>query len=627
MNDGLLPGTTMGKMGRDDLITSVGPAWAQFALLVEHLADGITVQDTAGRLVYANERGARMSGYESPAALLAAPAGDYLRKFEVCDASGAPLPMERLPGRLAIRHGKADAVLRVRERATGREMWSEVRAYAVRAGAGEAVFVVNVVRDVTEMIQQQRLLEEQANELEEQTAQAQALAEELEETNAELADSLAVVEESRQLAEQRAALLAHLHALTIVLSRAITAADVASIAVEEGRVALGADRASLWLLTEDDSFLRLDRHHALSPDVASRYQELPLESPFPVADAARTGEIVLFENRRALGTRYPHLAEMVRQSGTEAGISVPVRVAGRTIAALSYAYDAERSFSTDFASSVRTFGKQVGLALDRTKSRAALESARIEAEAASEAKSSFLATMSHELRTPINAIVGFTDLMLMGVVGAPTPLQAGYLERIRKSTEHLRQLIDDVLDLSRIEAGNLAVTPQIAPADMVMTEAVSLVRQEALDRGLVLDTVCVNAITYLADPLRVRQILLNLLSNAIKFTPAGGRVHLTCSPANAVPGTIMFVCEDTGIGIPLEAQERIFEPFTQTEQVYTRTHGGTGLGLAISRRLARMMGGDVTVLSAVGKGSRFALTLPREGRGKREEGPSRMNRA
>jgi signal transduction histidine kinase len=610
MNDGLLPGTSTITAARDGLITSVGPAWAQFPLLVEHLADGITVQDPAGRLVYANERGARMSGYESAAALLAAPVGDYLRKFEVRDAGGAPLPLERLPGRLAIRHGKAEAVLRVRDRATGRELWSEVRAYAVRAGAGEAIFVVNVIRDVTEMIQQQRLLEDQANELEEQTAQAQALAEELEQTNAELADSLSVVEESRQLAEQRAALLAHLHALTIVLSRAITAADVATVAVEDGRTALGADRASLWLLNDADSFLRLERHHALATDIASRYQELPLESPFPVADAARTGEIVLFEDRDALSARYPHLAEMVRQSGTAAGISVPVRVAGRTIGALSYSYDAERRFSSDFSSSVRTFGKEVGLALDRTKSREALEAARAQAEAASEAKSSFLATMSHELRTPVNAIVGFTDLMLMGVVGAPTPLQAGYLERIRKSTEHLRQLIDDVLDLSRIEAGNLAVTPQLASAEMVMTEAVSLVRQEALDRGLVLDTACANTITYLADPLRVRQILVNLLSNAIKFTPAGGRIQLMCSPANDVPGTIVFVCEDTGIGVPLEARERIFEPFTQTEQVYTRTHGGTGLGLAISRRLARMMGGDVTVSSVPGKGSRFALALP-----------------
>jgi signal transduction histidine kinase len=609
MNDGLA-NSPFDATRSNSVLSASGPPWAQFALLVENLRDGITVQDVSGRLVYANEEGARMSGYDSPSQLLAAPPGDYARKFDVRDATGDPLPMDRLPGRLAITQGFADALLRVVERATGHERWSEVRAYAVKDARGRPMFVVNVFRDVTESVQQQRLLEEQANELEEQTAQAQALAEELEQTNAELADSLVEAEESRQLAEQRAVLLAHLHSLTIALSRARSASDVSAIAVDDGRIALGANRGSLWLLNEDESFLRLERHHGFPGDVASKYQELPADGPFPPADAARANECIVFEDRDALAAMYPRLLDMARHTGAAAGVSIPVRVGGRAIGALSYSYDEPRTFSTDFISSARTFGKEIGLALDRTRTRAALEKARADAEAASEAKSTFLATMSHELRTPINAIVGFTDLLLMGVVGAPTPLQAGYLERIRKSTEHLRQLIDDVLDLSRIEAGGLAVSPQIASAQTVMSEAVSLVRQEALDRGLTLDTACPNAITYLGDPLRVRQILVNLLSNAIKFTAPGGQVNLMCSPANDAADTIMFVCEDTGVGIATDALERIFEPFTQTEQVYTRTHGGTGLGLAISRRLARMMGGDVTVLSALGQGSRFALTLP-----------------
>jgi len=612
MDDGPAASESSGTTNVGALAPASTPAWAQFALLVENLRDGITVQDMRGRLVYANERGARMSGYDSAAALLAAPVGDYLRRFEVCDASGVPLPIEGLPGRVAIQRGHADAVLRVRERATGRERWSEVRAYAVRNDGKlvETQFIVNVIRDVTEMIQQQLLLEEQANELEKHSAQAHALAHELERTNAELAASLVLAEESRSLAEQRAELLAHLHALTLSLSHAPAPRDVAEIAVEEGRVAVGADHASLWLLSDDESLIRLERYHAMPDGLATQYQELPADAPFPPADAIRSGETVVFEDQASLIARYPNLIELVERSGVASGISMPVRVGGRMIGALTYTYAAERSFSADFVASLRTFGKGVGLALDSTRTREALETARADAEAASEAKSSFLATMSHELRTPLNAIVGFTDLLQMGIVGAPTPLQAGYLERIRKSTEHLRQLIDDVLDLSRIEAGGLAVTVQIASAQEVMNEAVSLVRQDALDRGLTLDHTCRNAINYLGDPLRVRQILVNLLSNAIKFTPSGGSVHLMCSPANDIPGTVVFVCEDTGVGIPREELDRIFEPFTQTGHVYTRTHGGTGLGLAISRRLARMMGGDVAVLSAVGKGSRFALTLP-----------------
>jgi signal transduction histidine kinase len=615
MNEGLAQDTSSGFGAPNAEAASPGgaPAWAQFALLVENLHDGITVQDATGRLVYSNEQGARMSGYDSVQALLAAPPGDYQRKFEVCDASGAPLPLERLPGRIALETGAADAILRVRERQTGRERWSEVRSYRVLDSSGRPLFVVNVVRDVTEMVQQQRLLEDQANELEEQTSQAQALAEELEQTNAELADSLGIVEEQRLLAEGRAELLAHLHTLTVSLSRAMTAREIATIAVEDGRAAIGADRASLWLIDDECAFVRLAQHHGLPIDTASKYQELPVDGPFPPCDAIRTGEPVVFANRDVLAEQYPHLVSMAQHSNTVAGISIAVRVGGRAIGALSYSYDAEHAFPPEFVSSVRIFGKEIGLALDRTSTRDALVAAREQAQAASDAKSSFLATMSHELRTPINAVVGFTDLLLMGVVGAPTPLQAGYLERIRKSTEHLRQLIDDVLDLSRIETGHLAVTPRVAVAEHVMNEAVSLVRQEALDRGLTLEAACSDGITYLGDPLRVRQILLNLLSNAIKFTPRGGRVHLQCSTTPGAPDTVRFVCEDSGIGVAPDLHERIFEPFTQTEQVYTRTHGGTGLGLAISRRLARMMGGDVTVSSTLGKGARFELMLPGDG--------------
>jgi signal transduction histidine kinase len=293
-----------------------------------------------------------------------------------------------------------------------------------------------------------------------------------------------------------------------------------------------------------------------------------------------------------------------------ASIAIPLRVGGTTIGAVVYAFPESRAFSSDYLASAKTFGKEVGLALDRARTRAALEAARAAAETASDAKSSFLATMSHELRTPINAILGFTDLLQMGVVGAPSALQAGYLQRIRRSTEHLLELINDVLDLSKIEAGRLSVTPELSRADAVITESVSLLRQAALDGGLTLDVDCGPEMMYLGDPLRVRQVLLNLLSNAIKFTPAGGSVRMECAPHDDIPGTIAFIVTDTGIGIAPDQLDRIFEPFTQGERGYTRTHGGSGLGLAISRQLARMMDGDVAVTSDMGQGSRFVLTLP-----------------
>ncbi|MEP6999385.1 MAG: PAS domain-containing protein, partial [bacterium] len=166
------------------------PAWAQFELLVAHLTDGVTVQDRSGRTVYANEVAAQTSGYATAEELLTAPTGDYSRLFEVMTEFGEPIALEQLPGRRALVHGKADGVLQVRVRATNVVRWSDVRSFVVRDETGEAMFVVNVFRDVTERIIQQRLLEAQTQELESQSVQAQSLAEELEQSNEQLADTL-----------------------------------------------------------------------------------------------------------------------------------------------------------------------------------------------------------------------------------------------------------------------------------------------------------------------------------------------------------------------------------------------------------------------------------------------------
>jgi signal transduction histidine kinase len=171
----------------------------------------------------------------------------------------------------------------------------------------------------------------------------------------------------------------------------------------------------------------------------------------------------------------------------------------------------------------------------------------------------------------------------------------------------LLELINDVLDWSRVEAGRLAVTSDEASAKDVIDDVLNVVRNQAIARSLTLNSECVEGATYVGDPLRVRQILLNLLSNAMKFTEAGGRVRLECSAADAMT---RFAVEDSGIGIAPEELEMIFEPFVQAEHGYTRTHGGTGLGLTISRTLARTMGGDVTVESRPGEGSTFSLLLP-----------------
>jgi signal transduction histidine kinase len=229
--------------------------------------------------------------------------------------------------------------------------------------------------------------------------------------------------------------------------------------------------------------------------------------------------------------------------------------------------------------------------------------------------------MSHEIRTPINAIIGYTQLIAMGIVGEVNQEQGAQLSRIAASGQHLRGLIDDVLDLSRIEAGRLTVGSTIATAGSVVSAALDLVRPQALEKGIVLGEHCEGdpRTAYSGDEQRVQQVLVNLLSNATKFTPAGGRVSVHCGTlerptvdleATSTSGWTYFAVEDTGVGIAPEMLERIFQPFVQGDGGYTRTYPGAGLGLTISRRLARMMSGDLTVESVQGEGSRFTLWLP-----------------
>jgi signal transduction histidine kinase len=242
--------------------------------------------------------------------------------------------------------------------------------------------------------------------------------------------------------------------------------------------------------------------------------------------------------------------------------------------------------------------------------------ARAEAEAASRAKSQFLATMSHELRTPLNAIGGHVQLVDMGIHGPVTPAQREALGRVVRAQQHLLGLINDVLNLSRIEAGRVEYRlTDVRAADLV-ADVTGLVESQLGAKGLAFAVELPDdpeALVTRADREKASQVLLNLLSNAVKFTPAGGRVSLEGRAGEDAAGldTVELAVRDTGVGIAADQLARIFEPFVQVDGALTRAHEGTGLGLAISRDLARGMGGDVLVRSEVGRGSVFTLVLPR----------------
>jgi PAS domain S-box-containing protein len=240
----------------------------------------------------------------------------------------------------------------------------------------------------------------------------------------------------------------------------------------------------------------------------------------------------------------------------------------------------------------------------------ALRDAREAAKSASQAKSDFLTTMSHELRTPLNAIGGYSDLLEMELRGPVNPAQRRDLERIKASQQHLLGLISGMLDLSRIESGTVAYHLTPVALDPLLAGLDALVGPQASTKSLVLDySPAATELAVLADREKLRQVLLNLISNAVRYTPAGGSVTLSAAPHG--DHEVAIVVTDTGVGIPAEKLEHIFEPFVQLDRSLTQSREGVGLGLAISRDLARGMGGELSVESTVGVGSRFTLVLPR----------------
>jgi signal transduction histidine kinase len=233
--------------------------------------------------------------------------------------------------------------------------------------------------------------------------------------------------------------------------------------------------------------------------------------------------------------------------------------------------------------------------------------ARDVAETASRAKSEFLTTMSHELRTPLNAILGYAQILQMELRGPLTADQRKDLQRIEYSERHLSHLINGILDFAKIGAGQMAFTITDVSVDQILSETDALIRAQIVRKGVHYHyQPCGVDCVVLADVSKLQQIVVNLLSNAIKFTHPDGTVTLSYDPNDS---HVMIRVTDTGVGIPHDKLEEIFEPFKQLDNTLTRTVDGTGLGLSISRELARGMGGDISVTSVVGEGSTFTLTL------------------
>ena len=269
-----------------------------------------------------------------------------------------------------------------------------------------------------------------------------------------------------------------------------------------------------------------------------------------------------------------------------------------------------RPFTDKQIELVTTFADQAAIAIENMRLFEEIQDKNRQLQLASENKSQFVSSMSHELRTPLNAIIGLTEMMVKNAARFGTDKAQEPLQRVNRAGTHLLGLINQVLDLSKIEAGKLELNAQTVQLAPLINEVIGTAGQLAeQNKNRLVVEVQENLGALTVDAMRLRQILLNLLSNACKFTKAG-EVKLAARKVSNGSNIVEFAVADTGIGMTPEQQAKLFEEFSQADVSTAQNFGGTGLGLAITRKLARMMGGDVTVTSEPGKGSVFTVRLP-----------------
>jgi signal transduction histidine kinase len=302
--------------------------------------------------------------------------------------------------------------------------------------------------------------------------------------------------------------------------------------------------------------------------------------------------------------------ELVMRLGYRARLVVPLLAGDQIVGALVVRRKAPGEFPQNTIDLLQTFAAQSVLAIQNARLFSEIEEKSRQLADASEHKSQFLASMSHELRTPLNAVIGLTEMMVSNAARFGTEKALEPLRRVNAAGTHLLSLINEVLDLSKIEAGKLELNPEPVNLPRLIDEVIGTAGQLAEknhNRLVVEAQEDLGGLT--TDPMRLKQILLNLLSNACKFTKAG-EVALRVRKVADGRDWVELAVADTGIGLTAEQQAKLFQEFTQADSLTARRYGGTGLGLALSRKLARMMGGDVTVTSEPGKGSVFTVRLP-----------------
>jgi len=298
--------------------------------------------------------------------------------------------------------------------------------------------------------------------------------------------------------------------------------------------------------------------------------------------------------------------QLARDVGYRAILAVPMLRHGEPVGVINVIRREPRPFGAKQIALLKTFADQAVIAIENVRLFRELQQKSRQLEAASQHKSEFLANMSHELRTPLNAVIGFSEVLTTRMFGELNEKQDEYLKDIHASGTHLLSLINDILDLSKIEAGRMELEVSDFDLPAAIDNALTLVRERAGRRSISLQTAIDPDLGQIrADERKLKQILLNLLSNAIKFTPEGGRIEVTAAPAD---GCVQVAVSDTGIGIAAENLDAVFEEFRQVGDPDKKAEG-TGLGLALCRKFVELHGGRIWAKSQPGVGSIFTFTI------------------
>jgi signal transduction histidine kinase len=370
----------------------------------------------------------------------------------------------------------------------------------------------------------------------------------------------------------------------------------------------GADACGIYEYNENAQMFQVRATHNFDAAFVARLRAMPLHKGEGAAGkATEAHEPIQIADIAVPGAYESRVRDLLIGAGYRALLSVPLVREGQIIGSLSLLRKMPGEYSPEVVEVLKTFATQSALAIQNARLFREIADKSAQLEAASRHKSEFLANMSHELRTPLNAIIGFSEVLTERMFGELNEKQDEYLKDIFASGQHLLSLINDILDLSKIEAGRMELELTDFHLPQAIENALTLVGERAGRRSITLHTSIDDRLGEVrADERKIRQVTLNLLSNAIKFAPEGGRIEVR---AALVDGAVEVAVTDTGVGIAPEDQEAVFEEFRQVGTADKKVEG-TGLGLTLCRKFVELHGGKIWVTSQVGVGSTFKFTIP-----------------